>query len=91
MALAVTAPGPRLYFSNAIALREFPWLEEELGPLTDVHRKVVTILDVVRIEQYVHSGLYGDPGRPPANRQSIARAFVAKGTARVTKRHGLVT
>jgi hypothetical protein len=58
----------------------FPWLEEELGPLTDVHRKVVTILDVVRIEQYVHAGFYGDPGRQPANRQSIARAFVAKAT-----------
>ena len=58
----------------------FPWLEEELGPLTDVHRKVVTILDVVRIEQHVRPGLCGVPGRPPADRQSIARAFVAKAT-----------
>ena len=56
----------------------FPWLEEELGPLTDVHRKVVTTLEVVRIEQYLHSGIYGGPGRPAANRVAIARAFTAK-------------
>lgn len=56
----------------------FPWIEEELGPLTEIHYKVVTILEVVRIEQYVYSGSHEGPGRPPANRQSIARAFVAK-------------
>lgn len=56
----------------------FPWLEEELGPLTEVHRKVVMVLDVVRIERYVHSGFYGAAGRPSVDRQTIARAFVAK-------------
>jgi hypothetical protein len=56
----------------------FPWLAEELGPMTDIHRKVVTILEVVRIEQYVQSGFYAMRGRPPADRRAIARAFVAK-------------
>lgn len=56
----------------------FPWIEEALGPLTEIHRKVVTTLEVARIEQYVPAGIYGMPGRPEANRQPIARAFVAK-------------
>jgi hypothetical protein len=55
-----------------------PWLEEEVGPLTEKHRLVVTILDVVRIEDYIPFYYQLDPGRPPADRQALARAFVAK-------------
>ncbi|MBF0423980.1 MAG: transposase [Magnetococcales bacterium] len=38
------------------------------------------VLDVVRIEHHVNSGYYRVPGRPLADRQAIARAFVAKAT-----------
>jgi Transposase DDE domain/Transposase domain (DUF772) len=55
----------------------FPQLREEVGPLTDQHKRVIVVLDVARIEAFVAvwSGL---PGRPPADRQALARAFVAK-------------
>jgi len=55
----------------------FPQLAEEVGPLTSQHKRVIVVLDVARIEAFVAvwSGL---PGRPPADRQALARAFVAK-------------
>jgi hypothetical protein len=55
----------------------FPWLEEELGPLSDKHKQIITVLEVARIEAFVAtwSGL---PGRPPAERAPLARSFVAK-------------
>ena len=54
----------------------FPFLEEELGPMTEKQRKLVSILEIVRIEDSI-SYTYRT-GRPPADRKAIARAFVAK-------------
>jgi hypothetical protein len=55
----------------------FPFLEEELGELTEKEQKLVTILEMVKIEKHMVSmrSLYG---RPPKERAAIARAFVAK-------------
>ena len=50
----------------------FPWLSEELGPLTGKQQELVTTLEVVRIEEFIYSSR-GFPGRT-----AIARAFVAK-------------
>jgi Transposase DDE domain/Transposase domain (DUF772) len=55
----------------------FPWLSEELGPLTKKQQELVTTLEVVRIEEFIYSSR-GFPGRPPQDRTAIARAFVAK-------------
>jgi transposase len=55
----------------------FPWLSEELGPLTEKQQDLVTTLEVVRIEEFIYSSR-GFPGRPPQDRTAIARAFVAK-------------
>jgi hypothetical protein len=55
----------------------FPWLSEELGPLTEKQQELVTTLEVVRIEEFIYSSR-GFPGRPPQDRTVIARAFVAK-------------
>ena len=55
----------------------FPMLREEVGPLTPQHERVVTVLDVGRIEAFVQMWP-GLPGRPPADRHALARAFVAK-------------
>jgi transposase len=55
----------------------FPWLSEELGPLTGKQQELVTTLEVVRIEEFIYSS-QGFPGRPPQDRTAIARAFVAK-------------
>jgi len=55
----------------------FPWLSEELGPLTEKQQELVTTLEVVRIEEFICSSR-GFPGRPPLDRTAIARALVAK-------------
>jgi hypothetical protein len=55
----------------------FPWLTEELGPLTEAHKRVTVALELAGIEAFVQvwSGL---PGRPPHDRAALARAFVVK-------------
>ena len=57
----------------------FPWLEEELGELTEKERKLVGTLELVRVERFTNysRSLHG---RPPKERGAVARAFVAKAT-----------
>ena len=55
----------------------FPWLQEELGALTEKQQQLVTILELIRIEEHVND-YYGGVGRPPKSRAAIARAFIAK-------------
>jgi hypothetical protein len=55
----------------------FPALHEELGPLTEKHRQLVALLNMVRIEVLIGGG-HGGVGRPEADRRAMARAFVAK-------------
>jgi transposase len=55
----------------------FPWLEEELGEMTEKEQKLVTILELIQIERFtVYSRSLR--GRPPKERAAVARAFVAK-------------
>ena len=56
----------------------FPHLEEILDPLTEKQKKLVAILELIRIENFVPAAQLGLPGRPPEDRQAIARAFIAK-------------
>ena len=62
---------------NHIQVDLFPWLQAELGPLTDNHKRLVTVLEMVRVEGFVamHDGA---PGRPLEDRHALARAFIAK-------------
>jgi hypothetical protein len=55
----------------------FPWLIEELGELTQKQQELVTTLEMIRIEEFILSS-HGFVGRPPKDRGTIARAFVAK-------------
>jgi len=55
----------------------FPWLGEELGPLTEKHKQLITVLEMGRVEAFVQTW-HGLPGRPPADRSTLCRAFVAK-------------
>ncbi|MBF0561838.1 MAG: transposase [Alphaproteobacteria bacterium] len=55
----------------------FPWLEESLGSLTESHKRLVVVLEVANIGAFVRHW-HGLPGRPTAERASLARAFVAK-------------
>ena len=55
----------------------FPWLQEELGPLTEKQQQFVTILELIRIEEHLND-YYVGMGRPAKSRAAIARAFMAK-------------
>lgn len=54
----------------------FPLIENEVGQLNDKQRLLISILDMVQIEEWIKVGF--GPGRPPDDRKPIARAFVAK-------------
>ncbi len=45
----------------------FPWLQEELGPLSEKQQQLITILEVIWIEKHLRSHA-GMPGRPPGDR-----------------------
>lgn len=62
---------------NKIQGTLFPWLEEELEPLTNKQQQLIQILELVRIEQFLPDR-FGFEGRPQDSRSAIARAFVAK-------------
>jgi len=61
----------------------FPWLKEELGEITEKQQQLISLLELLRIEEYL--GSYGiGPGRPESDRVAIARAFVAKAVYNMT-------
>jgi hypothetical protein len=68
----------------------FPGAAEEL-PTTDLHRKVMVVLDQARIEDLIDSPiLHTSRGRPPHNRTALARAFVAKAAMNITTTSALI-
>lgn len=54
----------------------FPLVEEEYGFLSEKHKKLVSVLEVIRIEEFIHRGSW--MGRPLQNRAALARSFIAK-------------
>ena len=54
----------------------FPFLEEELGPLTEIHRKLAEALEVIRIEDWISNEQC--MGHPIADRKALGRALVGK-------------
>jgi transposase len=55
----------------------FPWLQEELGPLTERQQQLITVLEFARVEEFIPS-YKGCVGRPQDDRCALARAFIAK-------------
>jgi len=55
----------------------FPWLEEEMDELTEKQQQLVTVLELIRVEEFIPD-YRGLPWRPRKDRAAIARAFVAK-------------
>jgi hypothetical protein len=53
----------------------FPWLEEEIDPVTAKLERLIIILDTLGLEAFVAPP---PGGRSPEDRPQIARAFVAK-------------
>jgi hypothetical protein len=64
-------------FWNNIQGSLFPFLEEELDPLTEKQQQLVAILELIRIEEFIPD-IFQKEGRPKKDRAAIARGFVAK-------------
>lgn len=62
---------------ESIQRKLLPWLEEELGELSEKQQQLVSILEMIGIERFIRT-VRGWPGRPEKHRGAIARAFVAK-------------
>lgn len=67
----------------------FPWLQEELGPLTEKHQQLVTVLELSRVEDFIPS-YHGYVGRPQDDRCAIARSFIAKAVYNITTTSHLI-
>ena len=69
----------------------FPILEQEFGPLTSIHQKLVRVLELVRVEEQIPAQMkWCGNGRPPADRGTIARSFVAKMTLHIPSTRALI-
>jgi hypothetical protein len=55
-----------------------PILKSELDPITEKQEKLICILEMVRVEAVVRSEGLHPRGRPRADRQALARAYVVK-------------
>lgn len=68
----------------------FPWLAEELGPLSERHKRLVQVLEFVRVEELLPGTRGGGAGRPQESRAALARAFLAKAVFAVPTTRALV-
>jgi hypothetical protein len=55
----------------------FPIVEEELGPLSEKHGKLVSAIGFAECRKFIRT-FEGCVGRPQKDRESIAHAFIAK-------------
>lgn len=55
----------------------FPFLEEELDPLTEKQQQLIAILELIRIEEFIPKTFQRE-GRPQKARAAMARGFIAK-------------
>ena len=68
----------------------FPWLAEELGPLSERHKRLVQVLEFVRVEELLPGTRGSGAGRSPESRAALARAFLAKAVFDVPTTRALV-
>ena len=68
----------------------FPGFEDELRPMTCKHYEVIVAFDVVQIERFLPYQSPFPNGRPPANRDALARAFLAKAVLNLPTTVGLI-
>ena len=67
----------------------FPWLEEVLGPLGERYERLVRVLELVRVEEWLPYSK-GWRGRPLEDRAALARAFLAKAVLDMATTRALV-
>lgn len=60
-----------------IQYKLFPQLENDIGELSSLHKRLVAILELVRIENFLPCTRF-NLGRPPKDRYCISKAYIAK-------------
>jgi len=63
---------------NTIQNTLFPWLEEELDPLSEKEKQFVEIISLMDLEQHIKDCKWKGTGRRLKSRLSIMKAFTAK-------------
>jgi hypothetical protein len=63
---------------NSIQANLFPWLEEELGPLTEKQKQFAEVMEVLNPEPFLKQFQGVGKGRKPIGRLSLFKAFMAK-------------
>jgi hypothetical protein len=76
------------YLTN-VQLLLFPFIENDVGPLSKDYKKLLAILELVRIEEFIPDARFY-VGRPPKNRTQIARALIAKIVLKIPHTDGLI-
>jgi len=75
-------------FLRNIQKNLFPNLQEAFGPLTKKQQKLVKILEMIRIKEYIP--IYGGfRGHPENDRLSLCHAFVAKAVYNIPRTNQL--
>ena len=67
----------------------FSDLQEVLDPLTEKQLQLITILEVIRLEEFIPNSTAW-LGRPQESRRAIARAFMAKTVYNLTTTRALL-
>ena len=67
-----------------------PFLQEELGPLTDNHQRLVTTIEFARVGNFVQHHHSYFVGRPLEDRVALANAFIAKAIYNLTTTTALI-
>lgn len=62
---------------NNVQLDLFPQMEEDVGALSETHKHLISVLELIRVEEFVPCTLFNE-GRPCRDRRAMARAFIAK-------------
>lgn len=63
---------------NNIQSTLFPWLEEELDPLTEKEQKFIKVVSLLGLEKHLKEYAWGGIGRKRKKRLNLVKAFVAK-------------
>ena len=67
----------------------FPTIEQDLGPLGERYQSFITVLEFVRVEQYLPC-FRNLSGRPRQDRAALARAFIAKAVFQIDTTRALL-
>ena len=63
---------------NTIQLQLFPWLEQELDPLSEKEREFVQVVSLLDLPSHMKEFRWQGFGRKKKSRTSMAKAFIAK-------------